>query len=143
MKWVFLTALVAVSSLGGEAAESEFAHIDRDVALAYGLADLKETYLLGHYSHGIVSMDELDLEDGTVLEATDGNGRTFAFVAFRSRRVPTAGYYIILEFCRGRLGEYSPSFGGTDPDIPEIGREFLSIEGNPTADYPGNCAHGL
>ncbi len=132
MKWALLIALLAVPASGGKAAEGDYAHIDRDVALAYGLAMLKEAYLLRRYSHWYASMDELDLEDGTVLEATDGNGRTFAFVAFRSRRVPTAGYHIILEFCGGRLGEYSPSFGGDDPDIPEREREFLSMEGDPT-----------
>ncbi len=141
MKWVFLMALLAVPS--GEAAEPEFAHIDRDVALAYGLAKLKETYLLRRYSHWSTSMDELDLEDGTVLEATDGNGRTFAFVAFRSRPVPMSGYFVVLEFCRGRLGEYSPSFSDDTQDVSEEERQFLTLEGNPTADYPGNCAHGL
>ncbi len=141
MKWVILTLLLAMPR--GEAAEPEFAHIDREVALAYGLAMLKEFYLLGRYSHWFVSMDELDLEDGTVIEATDGNGRTFAFVAFRPRHLSAAGFFFILEFCRGRLGEYSPSWGGDDPDIPEMERQFLTIEGDPTADYPGNCAHGL
>lgn len=145
MKWAFVIALLVASvPLGELAARPEFTHIAKEVAFAYGLAMLKESYRLGKSGRNAdIALQDLDLNDGTVLEATDGNGRTFAYVAFSSKLNSKAGFYIVLEFCRGRLGEYAPSFWSSDLDLPGREKEFLSLEGDPTADFPGDCAHGL
>ena len=143
MKWAFLIALFAASVCNGEGAGPDFVHIDRDVALAYGMAVVKESYKLRRHGTVFVSMDELDLTGGTVHEMTDGTNRTFAMVAFRSKHDRNAGYYVVLEFCSGRLGEYTPSYSSSTLNLSRDEMSFLSVENDPTADFPGDCTHGL
>ncbi len=90
-----------------------------------------------------IPTDQLDLRDGVLVrEMTDGTGRSFAFVAFRSKNDPTFGFTIVMEYCPDRLGEYTPSFGGYGPVQAEE-EMFMATSNDPTADYPGKCDHGL
>ena len=144
MKWAFVIALLVASASSAEQeAKPEFTHIDKEVAFAYGLAMLKESYKSRNYRNSKVPMGELDLNDGTVREAVDGNGRVFAYVAFKSKRNQNAGFYVVLEFCGGRLGEYTPSYSSDVLDLSQTELEFLSADNDPTADFPGDCTHGL
>ncbi len=90
-----------------------------------------------------VPTDQLDLRDGVLVrEMRDGTGRSFAFVAFRSKSDSKFGFTIVMERCPDRLGEYTPSYGGYGL-VQRDERMFMAASNDPTADYPGKCDHGL
>ena len=102
-------------------------------------SDLSIAYLRAYFRMSPNSAPPYDLEysNPILASAIDGQGRKFVFVAYKNKG-EKAGASMRLEVC-GSMIDLQPSWYGGSLDVDKDLKEFQSMSGDKTADYPGAC----
>lgn len=82
----------------------------------------------------------LDWSNPTFASATDGHGRRFLFIGFPAMSDGNAAE-VVFEICAASRWP-GLVMSGAQSDLERSRADFLSIQGNPQADYPHACNEG-